>query len=186
MTTLRGLEVRPKFAKTMNIVCAEKGDLLATMQTVAACVAELNDIGIDQWDENYPDIKVIGSALESRTLYVCKEREKILLAAGLDTLQPKEYSSCRWIYAEPALVVHHLCVHPSLWRRGLANIFMDFAEAHARANDLGSVRLDTYVHNPAALSLYRARGYSEVGQVVFPRKGLGFICFEKSVQLNGT
>jgi ribosomal protein S18 acetylase RimI-like enzyme len=170
----------------MKIVCANKADLPATMHTIAACVAELNGVGIDQWDEDYPDTSVIGGAVESRSLYVIKKKEKVLLAAGLDTVQPKEYNSCQWRYGEPALVVHHLCVHPALWRRGLAGQFMEFAEDYARTSGLGSVRLDAYLHNPAALSLYRARGYSEAGQVVFPRKGLRFVCFEKEVQSNAT
>jgi GNAT superfamily N-acetyltransferase len=170
----------------MKIDCANKADLPATMHTISACVAELNGMGIDQWDENYPDISIIGRALESKTLYVSREKGKILLVGGLDTSQPKEYSSCQWRHAEPALVVHHLCVHPALWRQGLAGKFMEFAEAYARTSGLGSVRLDAYLHNPAALSLYRARGYSEAGQVVFPRKGLRFICFEKGVQPNAT
>ncbi len=80
----------------------------------------------------------------------------------------------------------HLCVHPSLWRRGLANQFIDSAEAHARAIGSGSVRLNAYVHNPAALCLYRTRGYFEADEVVFPRKGLRFICFEKAIQHNAT
>ena len=170
----------------MNFICANKADLPATMQTIAACVAKLHGIGIDQWDEEYPDKCVIEDAIESRSLYVCKQKRKILLAAGLDTLQPKEYSECQWHSAEPALVVHHLCVHPAVWRRGFARLFMEFAEAHARANGLDSVRLDAYLHNPAAISLYRAIGYSEPAEVVFPRKGLHFICFEKSVELNAS
>jgi GNAT superfamily N-acetyltransferase len=170
----------------VKIVRAKKADLPATMQTVAACIAELNDIGIDQWDEEYPDISVIGNAIESRYLYVIRENGEILLAAGLDNVQPKEYSSCKWHYPEPALVVHHLCVHPSHWRRGLASQFMDFAEAYARIIGSSSVRLDAYLHNPTALSLYRARGYSEADKVVFPRKGLRFICFEKAVQHSAT
>lgn len=151
------------------------------MRTVAACVHSLREIGIDQWDEEYPSVEVIESAIDSRALYVVVKADDVAAAVGLDSNEPEEYGTCSWQFGSPALVVHHLLVHPNHWRIGLASRLMDFAEALAVRKGLLSIRLDAYTGNPAALSLYRGRGYSEAGQVVFPRRGLAFKCFEKQV-----
>lgn len=152
------------------------------MQAVQACVSKLCDLGIDQWDNEYPSIEIVSAAIENQSLYVIKDGDSIVAGAGLDTNQPSEYQSCAWCFGSPAVVVHHLFVHPDHWRNGCASQLMDFAENRAKSLRVGSIRLDAYAGNPAALSLYRTRGYSEAGEVTFPRRGLKFICFEMQIQ----
>lgn len=165
----------------MSIVPAMPSDLESAMQTVAACVQALCSLGIDQWDAEYPDQAVIQAAIDTGTLFIVRESASIAALAGMDLRQPAEYRGCAWRYPEPSLVVHHLCVHPLHWRRGLAGRLMAFAESLALQQSFSSVRLDAYPLNHAAISLYRSRGYSESGDVVFPRKGLRFTCFEKAI-----
>jgi ribosomal protein S18 acetylase RimI-like enzyme len=58
---------------------------------------------------------------------------------------------------------------------------MDFAERFARDRGFPCIRLDAYTGNPAALALYRRRGYHCAGQVFFPRRDLPFDCYEKII-----
>lgn len=47
--------------------------------------------------------------------------------------------------------------------RGVARQLMDALEAQMRAEGFALARLETGIHQPAALALYRARGYVERG-----------------------
>ena len=166
----------------MQVVIAQPSHLNSTMQSIQACTSKLCSIGIDQWDEEYPSHEIVSEAVENQTLYLIEKDGLVAGAVGLDCNQPNEYQSCSWSYAAPSMVVHHLFVRPSFWRQGLAAELMSFAENHAKTLNVGSIRLDAYKENPAALSLYRNRGYSEAGEVTFPRRGLSFVVFERQVQ----
>ena len=166
----------------MAVIAASSAHLDQTIRAVDACVSKLLSLGIDQWDDEYPSRQIISAAIENQSLYVIVESESVVAAVGLDSEQPDEYQSCAWQSDDHALVVHHLLVHPNYWGKGYASRLMNFAESHVQALGASSIRLDAYKGNPAALSLYRTRSYSEVGEVTFPRRSLAFICFEKQVE----
>jgi putative acetyltransferase len=62
-------------------------------------------------------------------------------------------------YAE----VKRVFVPESARGRGVAAALMDALEAQMRAEGFAFARLETGIHQPAALALYRARGYAERG-----------------------
>lgn len=163
----------------MPIITASRLHLDQTMQAIDACVNELQRLGIDQWDDEYPSSEVISAAIDKRSLFVIVESGLVAAAVGLDAEQPLEYLSCSWRFGLHALIVHHLVVHPDYWRNGYATKLMDFSENCASSKGFSSIRLDAYTGNQAALSLYQKRGYSEAGEVTFPRRRLPFRCFEK-------
>jgi ribosomal protein S18 acetylase RimI-like enzyme len=99
---------------------------------------------------------------------------------ALDEKQEAAYRQVKWHGAEPVLVVHRLCIAPDQQRKGIAGMFMDFAEDFALQNGYAGIRLDAYSGNPAAVRLYESRGYQKVGQVNFPRRDLPFYCYEKT------
>jgi len=77
---------------------------------------------------------------------------------------------------EPPIAVHRLMVDPSQQGRGLAKALMLHAEDVARAKGCRSIRLDTFLHNPAAMALYPRLGYRRTGTAMM-RKG-EFVGFE--------
>ena len=168
----------------MPIITASISHLDQTMQAIEACVSKLHSLGIDQWDDEYPSNEVISAAIDKRSLFMIFESGSVAAAIGLDTEQPLEYRSCSWRFGLPALIVHHLIVHPDYWRNGYATQLMGFAEGYASSKGFSSIRLDAYTGNQAALSLYRTRGYSEAGEINFSRRSLAFRCFEKQVHYN--
>jgi len=101
----------------------------------------------------------------------------------LNNLQSPEYSTIGWEYEDKnPLVIHRMCVAPDRQGKGIAKIFMVFAEDFALKNHHKSIRLDAFVNNPIATNIYRKLGYLERGTVRF-RKG-DFYCFEKCLAWN--
>jgi GNAT superfamily N-acetyltransferase len=79
--------------------------------------------------------------------------------------------------SEPAAAVHRLMVHPAQQGRGLAKRLMQHAEEVALAKNCRSIRLDTFLQNPVAMTLYPRLGYRRTGTAMM-RKG-EFAGFEK-------
>lgn len=150
------------------------------MAIVRAVSARLLAMGIDQWDEVYPNRRVLSRDVEAQSLYVVEDDGVVQAMMALNEVQDKEYVDVRWLLPDArALVVHRLCVDPAFQGRGLARQLMAFAEDYARCNGYASIRLDTFSKNPISQSLYASLGYTQCGSVTF-LKGL-FYCFEKDV-----
>ena len=164
------------------IIPAERAHLDAAWQIVDRCRTALRARGILQWDDVYPTRQTVEADIECARLYVLHSGDEAAAIVTVDATPDEQYATVPWTSAEPALVVHRLCVDPAAQRRGLGGRLMDYVEAHAEHHGFASVRLDAYSGNPDALALYRRRGYREAGQVFFPRRSLPFYCFELDVQ----
>lgn len=164
------------------IVPANASHLDAAWEIVDRCRAALRAQGILQWDEIYPTREIVAADVAERRLHVLVAGDRPQAVVAVDATQDEQYATVPWTSAEPALVVHRLCVAPAAQGRGFGARLMDYAEAHAAHHRFASVRLDAYSGNPQALALYRRRGYREAGQVFFPRRSLPFHCFERDIR----
>ena len=167
----------------MRIVRAEERHIAPVWALMRRARQSLQAQGIHQWDDAYPTRETVATDVARGTLFVLEEEDGTCIASvALDRLQSPEYASLDWTTAEPALVVHRLCVEPTAQGRGHARQLMDFAESYASEQGCVSVRLDAYTGNSRSVELYRRRGYRAVGQVHFPRRELPFWCFELNLQ----
>jgi len=135
--------------------------------------------GIPQWDEVYPDKAILTKDIELQKMYVIESDGQVAGIIAINEEQSPEYAAIEWAYPGRALVVHRLTIAPIYQRRGMAMQLMDFAEETAASQGYKCVRLDAFMRNPAAVTLYENRGYRKAGIVRF-RKG-EFYCFEKAI-----
>ena len=143
-------------------------------------ITHMQNLGIDQWDDVYPNDNIIRRDIESKQLYVFLNDSIPISAIALNDLHMPEYSEVQWTYQDTKfLVVHRLCVSPSKQGQGFAKKTMQCAETIAKEKGYESIRLDAYSKNPAALGLYKKLGYIHAGEVE-SRKGM-FYCFEKLI-----
>ena len=140
----------------------------------------MDEQGIPQWDEIYPNKEMLAEDIEKQQLHVIETEGRVAGLIAINEDQPPEYSSISWKYPGRALVVKRLTISPSRQRRGLASRLMDFAEETAAAARYDCIRLDAFALNPVSCSLYEKRGYRKAGTVHF-RKG-EFHCYEKAVK----
>ena len=163
-----------------SAVLDDEDEIIALYKHV---IARMNDDGIDQWSEEYPDREILHEDIKSGKMLVCCKDKKIAACIVRNEYQDPEYQTVKWKYTDsvPA-VLHRLCVDPNMHGRGIGKAMM--AEAERIVNDQGyqSIRLDTYSKNAPAINFYESLGYKRRGDVFFKR-GL-FHCFEKSLEEN--
>jgi GNAT superfamily N-acetyltransferase len=156
-------------------------DDLVTIEKVLEDVkADMNSNGIDQWDSEYPNRKILKQDIEHQVGYVYVENEKVLSYMVLNESYDKEYDLLTWKYGSPFLVLHRLFVSPTAQGKGISSKMIKFAEQYARENGYNSIRLDAFSLNQTANMVYLQKGYELVGTVTF-RKGV-FNCYEKAIK----
>lgn len=164
----------------MNAVLrkAHPADAAELLDLVRDCVAAMRAAGIEQWDEVYPNADSIARDIEAGTLDVLVEDDEIMACITLDQNMDPLWQGMDWTTnGEPPIALHRLMVHPSRQGRGYAKLLMQHAESVARQRGCRSIRLDTFLNNPAAMSLYPRLGYRRTGTAMM-RKG-EFAGFEK-------
>lgn len=158
-------------------VPADLPEILLLFQTATK---RMNEQGIPQWDELYPNRDVLCEDIAREELYLCRIDGKIACVFVLSEQYDGEYDQGRWRFPDSRFcVLHRLCVHPDFQHRRVAARALDYIEETLKTGGIESIRLDAFSQNPYALRLYESRGYEKVGQVRF-RKGL-FYLYEKQL-----
>lgn len=166
----------------MKILRGKIEDLELIFSLIKSCVEHMNKIGIDQWDDYYPNLEVIKEDIEDESLFVLKDDNNILGIITLNEKQEEEYLDIEWQYSEgKQLIIHRLAISPNYQGRGLGDQLMKFAEEKAKELNYSSIRLDTYTKNKKALRFYEVRDYIKRGVMHFPHRQDPFIAFEKKL-----
>lgn len=163
---------------------ANMEDLESVVVIIRNATRHMNDPGIFQWDDIYPNRSILQTDIEKQHMYVIENKGAL---AGLITLNEEEspeYDDVTWAYQGRVLVVHRLTIAPEHQGKKLALRLMDFAEEKATRKGYDTIRLDAFTQNPAAIALYERHGYRKAGTVRF-RKGV-FFCYEKSLNRTDT
>ena len=164
----------------MEFSLALQQDLPEIMALFRAATLRMDECGIPQWDEIYPDQAVIAADIARREMTVGRIDGQIAVAFMLELCQEGEYEPADWRYAEPRFaVLHRLCVHPGFQGRGVGREAMDYLEREALSRGVCAIRLDAFSQNPVALHLYTSRGYEKAGEIRY-RKGV-FYLYEKKL-----
>lgn len=152
-----------------QIIRAHPGDLDACLRVLASSVQAMHSRGFMQWNNQYPNRRILLGDIRAGSLYVVRADGAIAGFAAFDQNQSPEYSAIDFQYPLPAMIVHRLCIDPAYQRKGLARELMLFALSHARKLGCRCIRLDTRADNHAALALYEKLGFQIRGHVHFPR-----------------
>lgn len=142
----------------------------------------LDDQGIFQWNDSYPNRSVIEKDIRDNSLFVLENESEITGAVCLNQEQDSQYKQISWHHHDlPILVIHRLVVSPHLQGKGYAQILMRFAEDYATQMKAKSIRLDAYGENSRLQAFYQKRGFQKRGNIFFEGRTAPFICLEKQL-----
>lgn len=164
-----------------NIRSANLNDLEEILALYKQCTVKMNQSGLFNWHDNYPDLETIQKDINSGTLYIL-ESVHIQGAVALNNVQPAEYSIINWEYHdEPFLVVHRLAISPDHQGKGYGIKLMKFAEELAASSACPSIRMDVYTINIPGRKLYKKLNYKELNEFYFPGFETRFVGLEKKI-----
>lgn len=146
---------------------ARPDDLDTILATVAQARAAIARLGIDQWQDGYPEREVIEADITEGIGWVFEADGEV---AGYLALAPSPepvYAQIdgAWLCGGDYLTVHRSCAGDAARGKGLGAAMLAFAEEQARARGLTSVRADTHRGNVVMRHLLEKRGFSYCGTV---------------------
>lgn len=164
----------------MNIIRpATIGDLERVIAIIRNAIQSMENKGIFQWNEKYPTKSVLQADIENEHMHVVEDTGVVARFVVINQEEYPGYSDISWTYSGKILAVHRLTIDPEYQGKKLSSRLMDFVERKAVSKGYNAIRLDAFVHNPAAMALYEGRGYEKAGVMQF-EKG-DFICYESAI-----
>ncbi len=164
----------------MTLIKLYAQDLTEITTLFSEVIIKMQEDGIDQWNDQYPDNQSIKNNIEAGTLFGIRQKKTLAAIVTLDTNYSIEYDELSWsLPSEAYLIVHRLAVRPDFQNQGIARFIMLYAEEYAIKQGLKGIRLDTYSKNPKNLYFYKKLNYTEIGHVYFRDLTDPFVCFEK-------
>ena len=155
----------------MNYSKATKEQTKEVFSVFSAAINHMEQQGIHQWDEIYPDLPTITEDITKNQMYIGKIDEKIAVCFVLSEEYDEEYKNGKWQWPDSKFcVIHRLCVNSQFQNQGIATKTMEYIENVCKEAGYDSIRLDCFTQNPYSRKLYEKAGYSVVGYADW-RKG---------------
>ena len=150
---------------------ALESDIDEICKLIKAAICSMDEQGIFQWDDIYPEKADFLTDIQRQQLYVGVLDDEIAVVYTVNEECEKEYENGRWKYPDfKYCIIHRLCVHPVYQNRGIAKTTLSHIEKELHKLNVRAIRLDVFSENPFALALYRNAGYEKVGYADW-RKG---------------
>lgn len=149
---------------------AQAADFDAIMELLDHARAAIRTLGIDQWQDGYPEPELIASDIEKQIGWVFADGDAIAGYAVLLADPEPIYDALDgdWLTSgDRYLTIHRMAINDGYRRTGLSRQMIAFAEEQAQKHDLLSVRADTHRGNLAMRGLMRNCGYEICGEVVY-------------------
>jgi len=149
---------------------AEARDLNAINTLIAHARSAIAELGIDQWQDGYPEPDLIARDIEQGIGYVFESDGQI--ASYMVPLTDPEpiYDTIdgKWLVeGKPYLTVHRMAIDDAFRGTGLSKAMFAFAEEYARSLGMPSLRADTHRGNVRMRRLMERCGFVYCGDVEY-------------------
>lgn len=143
----------------------------------------LAELGIDQWQNGYPNEAVLLNDISNEESYCVLHEDGALMGMTMfTTRQEPTYNSIDggWLTSDNAVygVIHRLAVSNRFRSHGVAKFIFEHFETQLRADKIPSMRIDTHEENKGMQKLISQLGYEYCGVIVL-ESGDKRLAFEK-------
>ena len=178
----------------MNFRKSTFDDVDRILEIIEKAKIELRQLGLDQWQNGYPNREVIENDVKNGISYVLEEISENQISkkiVGTIVLSPKKeipYSKIegKWITNDDYIVIHRLAVDSEIKNKGIATKILEFSEKECIKNKILSIKTDTHENNEPMKKFLEKKGFSYCGVIYLDREpdvGEKRIAYEKIIKI---
>ena len=153
----------------MIIRSANSGDLSRILEIYGVAKQSLRAMGIDQWQDGYPNADSVRTDIDNGTGCVLVENGAVIATAAVYVGHEATYDRIcggSWRTDAPVYgIIHRIAVAPQAKNKGAASRFMDYCADLARAAGVPSLRCDTHADNATMQHTLEKNGYIRCGTI---------------------
>ena len=167
----------------MKIVPAQKTDLASIMKAIKCAQKYLAGLGIDQWQDGYPNEEIILKDIQHNESYlVINDRNESIGTTMFSLRLEPTYNNIEGNWLTEGLVkygvIHRMAVDDQFRSSGFSRFVFDYFENLLIEKGIISMRIDTHEENQVMQGLLKKRGYHYCG-IIYLESGSKRLAFEK-------
>lgn len=168
----------------MELRRAVPGDIPGIVKIYEAARASMRKLGIDQWQDGYPDGQAALRDIRAGIGWVAADGGAVIATAAVyvgheptyDTVYGGDWRAESQIYG----IIHRIAVAPEARGKRVASAMMDLCAELSRAQNVRSLRCDTHRGNAPMRSTLEKNGY-ELRGVIYLSDGAERVAYEKLI-----
>lgn len=155
-------------------------DIPFIMGIIAQAQNYFKQLGVDQWQDGYPNTEVILNDIRNHNSYILIQDNKIIATAMISFDGEPTYTDIdgRWLTNNPYAVVHRVAVESALKGQNIAGTVMAFAEKMCHERQVPCIRIDTHKENQSMQRVAVKNGFQYCG-IIKVRNGAPRNAYEK-------
>jgi len=169
------------YDEKMNLRKATFEDIPAMMEIFYQSQASLKALGVDQWQNNYPNIDVVRKDVENATAYVLTIDDRVIATATIIFNHEPTYDRIfegEWLSQCEFVVVHRVAVDSSYKMMGVASYILKEVEKIATKANIPSIKIDTHKDNFPMRKTIEKNGFTYCGRIIL-LDGNSRVAYEK-------
>ena len=185
----------------MNFRKSRMEDVDRILELIEKAKSSLKEMGIDQWQNGYPNREKIENDVNKGISYVLeiekastektdfdKNSSKKIVATIVLSPEPETaYDNIdgSWKTTEPYVAIHRVTVDNSVKNQGIATKILSYSENFCRENGIENLRADTHIENIPMQRVLIKQGFEVCGEITLDREpdvGAKRIAFDKIVK----
>ena len=169
------------FFSNMVLRKAAIADIPAMMEIFFQAQASLKALGVNQWQNNYPNVDVVGKDLDNGTAYVLTQDGCVIATATIIFNNEPTYDRIyegEWLSRGEFVVVHRMAIDNRYKKKGIAShILREVGKIAVQAN-ISSFKIDTHKDNVPMRKTLEKNGFTYCGRIVL-LDGNSRVAYEK-------
>lgn len=160
---------------------AMKEDTERIMEIIAQAQEYLKKQGVNQWQNNYPNIATVMDDIDNQVCYVLRDCDRVVATVTIIFDGEKTYAEIYeggWLSSREYATLHRIAVDAGYKGRGLASVIIGNVEALCHGRGISGIRVDTHRQNTSMKRMLIKNGFTYCGIIYLP-DGSERIAFEK-------
>ena len=160
-----------------------KEDIDSIMNIIKQAQSHFKKNGINQWQNNYPNIEVIDNDMNVGNSYVLLKDKKIVATVAIAFSGEKTYEHIyegAWISNDEYAVVHRIAVDSNHKGLGIASQILKYIEELCMNKGVSSIKVDTHEGNLSMQKLLRKNKFQYCG-LIYLEDNSKRVAFEKTI-----
>ncbi len=139
---------------------ANKNDLEHVLDIIKDAQTRLKNLNINQWQNNYPNKKVISDDIKNKQLYVYLLNEQVVATMTILKHEPTyDNIDGKWLNNNDYIVVHRIAVKDNFNARGIGKEML----LHAQDLFKKDLKIDTHPHNLPMQKMLKSLNFTYCG-----------------------
>lgn len=158
-----------------------KTDIYDILKIIKQAQDYFKENGINQWQNNYPNIETITCDIENENSYVLLKDDTVIATTAVIFDGEETYESIydgRWLTSDRYATIHRIAVDNSYKGLGISSEIIRYIEKICRDKNIFSIKIDTHEENESMKNLLKKNNFEYCG-VIYLNDGSKRIAFEK-------